>query len=168
MGEGLKKIDRLDLFPKIEIAFNHRLRTTLGTATVYYGPARGLIHLSSEVFLTAKLSEKKETVIHELAHVVTNLNYGRQMGHGREWKTTMKALGYPDAKRCHSAFVRKNKCSKYKLKCRKCAITIEIHKKTRTSMIKNIKSGRKRYWCKKCKSIFSYADCENAKYLGKK
>jgi SprT protein len=48
-----------------------------------------------EVFIT-------ETVPHEVAHVVTNVLFGRIKPHGKEWRSIMAFFGIPEPERCHN------------------------------------------------------------------
>lgn len=61
----------------------------------------GRIRLSSSALWRRATPEKRRnTVIHELAHVLANSYAGRNAGHGEEWKTWMRKLG-EEPIRCH-------------------------------------------------------------------
>lgn len=62
----------------------------------------GRVKLSaSALWLHASPTKRRNTVIHELAHVMANHEAGRSVGHGPGWKAMMRRLGEVP-KRCHS------------------------------------------------------------------
>ena len=62
----------------------------------------GVIRLSSHALWRCATPEKRRnTVVHELAHVIAWHKFGRTEGHGPRWKSIMRKLGEAP-KRCHT------------------------------------------------------------------
>jgi hypothetical protein len=62
----------------------------------------GLVRFSSPLWPRADVAERRNTVLHELAHVIAFARHGRKVkAHGREWKAIMRELG-ETPNRCHS------------------------------------------------------------------
>ena len=101
-----KKAGMEDVAKNILIIFSSRKRTTMGTAWTHYGhethPAYlrrgksriknplhplngcgrgGVIFFATKLFERADQSECHDTIIHEVAHILTNLKYGSSQGH---------------------------------------------------------------------------------------
>lgn len=92
--------------PGITIEVSHRLTSTMGKAiTDNYDsglPPRGKIRISaSALWRRASPEKRRNTVIHELAHILANWKAGKRSGHGWAWKAEMRAMGESPV-RCHS------------------------------------------------------------------
>lgn len=85
-----------------------------------------------------------KTYIHELAHIVSDVWYGRGTGHGPMWKKTMELLGQ-EPEICHSmktrAYARPQKRWIYKCEC-------TVHRVS-TTKHNRIKKGEN-YICRGC------------------
>jgi SprT protein len=58
------------------------------------------------------------TVVHEFAHLVTNLIYGRSVkSHGKEWKSIAKELGLKNPKSTNSLYTLRNRVEKFVYVC---------------------------------------------------
>lgn len=92
----------------------------------------------------------KQTVAHELAHLVTDHHTDcMAQSHGREWKRFMRFFGV-EPKTTHNygvtnARVRNKKRVLYKCDCRTHDISVAQHKK--------IVSGKAKYECRYCKTF---------------
>lgn len=76
------------VLPKIE--WNSRLRTTAGYAKY----KEHKVELNPHVFNRISKEEQINTVIHEMAHLISYSKYGRNGdGHGRLWRFTMLQMG---------------------------------------------------------------------------
>jgi predicted SprT family Zn-dependent metalloprotease len=85
----------------IHIEWSTRMTASMGNArTVPMGLHR--IKLSKPLWPKATAAERRNTVIHEAAHILANMRAGgRSQGHGRMWKVMMMLLG-GKPKRTHS------------------------------------------------------------------
>lgn len=98
MAEGADALGVPDL-DKIPWEFDLRRIRCLGAAKFYWGPNSKPI--SVEIIFSWKLwphvskAQRKNTTLHELAHVYVALAYGKQqaMAHGGAWKSAMHHMG---------------------------------------------------------------------------
>ncbi|MSP67490.1 MAG: M48 family peptidase [Alphaproteobacteria bacterium] len=78
------------------VALSSRARTMAGVAY----PHRRRIVLNAALLLEGRGADRNSTFLHECAHIVADIGFGRSCGHGPEWQRVMHALGEaPD--RCH-------------------------------------------------------------------
>lgn len=143
-AEAIEMIPEIADLPLI-IDLNSRMRSCGGTAQ--YSPYKSLIKLNYRLHRDNP-SEIKNTYLHELAHIITRLKYGRNGvdAHGWQWKSVMRSLGR-SPERCHKMDVSalKNKTTRiaYKCGCQVHNITKQRHNK--------IMRGTGSYQCGKCK-----------------
>ena len=79
--------DMPDLPRRVRIAYNPRLRTTLGRAVL----EENRVELNTRL-LRDHPAELVPTLVHELAHLVIRMRYGRVAPHGRHFRTLMRAV----------------------------------------------------------------------------
>jgi SprT-like family len=124
--EGLDKVGKPDLMPAITVLFRYGMRTNLGVAWTNYGPKStflsapeyvrdilgkqdepgGLLLFNVPLYRKIDAIERKHNILHELAHVVAELETGPKykVGHGPVWQMFMHRFGeVPE--RCHSVDV---------------------------------------------------------------
>jgi len=90
----------------VELEMSTRMTSSMGNArTDCYDssrPAAGRVKLAaSALWLHASPTKRRNTIIHELAHILANRTAGKRSGHGAVWKRTMRTLG-ETPKRCHT------------------------------------------------------------------
>lgn len=88
----------------INSEFNGRFSRRMGDATYSYATKHGECRYSSPLWAFADAEERRETVIHEVCHVLTFRIFGGERkikGHGPEWKRVMRIAG-AKGDRCHS------------------------------------------------------------------
>jgi hypothetical protein len=105
IAAALKKLDAPDLIGKVNWVYNPNLTSTMGYVRLYHILDWHLVHrieFSPELFRRARPEQRRQTVYHEVAHVVDGWRgtYNPKKPHGRSWKGLMRTLGIP-AKRCH-------------------------------------------------------------------
>lgn len=87
-----------------------------------------------------------DTVIHECAHVIAFIKYGRIKPHGYEWRSVCSMLGLKNPKRCHDYEVtqaRKTKKFAYTCSCgTKLTVGLNIYNKMQ---------GGRNYRCCSCR-----------------
>lgn len=84
--------------PLPRVVSNSRLRTTAGRARL----RDQIIEINPHLYARIEAADRRNTTLHEMAHLAAFNNYGsiHGGGHGAGWKRTMRALGLnPD--RCH-------------------------------------------------------------------
>ena len=82
----------------LTVEFSNRLKTSMGYA--YY--RKNIIRLSTRLWSRATITERRDTIRHELAHIVSFKMFGyRGTGHGANWKYIARQLGC-SAARCHN------------------------------------------------------------------
>ena len=77
-----------DLPGRIRIAYNPRLRTTLGRAVLDHR----LVELNTRL-LAGHPDQLVETLVHELAHLAVHIRYGPVRPHGLQFRAMMRAVG---------------------------------------------------------------------------
>ncbi len=105
------------------------------------------IHLNEFLFKESSFSDFKEIIIHEFAHLLCYLLFGKQSDpHGPKWISIMKSLGSTSisSKTNTFALVKKKPSDCFAL-CKCSSIVISAHRATK------IKNGVK-YRCRKCNS----------------
>jgi len=134
-----------ELFEDTVVQFSNRMTSCMGKAYRNHHT----MTFSTPLFIRATEGEREQTVVHEIAHLMTfhifGLNNGVK-GHGKEWKKIMRLLGKnPD--RCHnvdnSDIRRKVQRVEAKCNCQTFQIT-----KTRATKMRNGST----YRCRSCKT----------------
>lgn len=120
LRESLLKAEEAQvLFPSVAshirstlvLEWNDRMHRTMGTAR--YAKIKSCIELSTILWEVAPEDQKRETVYHEMAHIITDANRAndpitakltgdKQRHHGAKWRYVMHQIGYPNASRCHA------------------------------------------------------------------
>lgn len=133
----------------INIEFNNRLKSRAGDANSHHMRIR----LSPEVWAAAPESERRDTVLHEFAHIYTDKKYwvrpfgSRPSAHGWQWKTTMRELGLAP-NRCHKVVTPRMEAKRANSTPAYCRCM-----EHRLSKVKMNKIARGlSYVCKKCRS----------------
>lgn len=136
--------DLFELAEQVEITFNNRFTSKAGDANFL----RKRIRLSTALWGRMTDEQRRQTSIHEAAHIIARSKYGYAIkSHGVEWKSIMSKCGLPP-KRCHNIDTSglSKKHPRYLAYCR-CGhnhmLTIQ--------KVNDILHGRS-YICKKCKS----------------
>lgn len=79
------------------IQWNGRFSNRMGDANWVLRRVR----FSSVLWPRATVEDRRQTIIHEVCHIVANVTAGKTVRHGLAWKATMRRAGVrPD--RCHS------------------------------------------------------------------
>ena len=89
----------------------------------------------------------KNTVTHEVAHLITAACHGRTRPHGAEWSAIMKFLGVTNPKRCHDYPVDETKVRRQRRWTYRCDCAIHEISTTRH---KRLQSGQTLYHCRNC------------------
>ena len=138
----------------VRLSFNNngRMRTTAGRATTQRTMKYGMIDLNKRLFLsTGTISDFKNTVLHELAHIYANFYYGVNCGHDAKWKGLFTKIG-GNGKRCHSYEVNhlKAKTKSFEYSC-DCGISHSLGIRRHNKILNKIS----RYRCGSCKSVLT-------------
>jgi len=62
-----------------------------------------------------------KTIPHEVSHLVANVHFGKNCGHGREWKYVMQKVFGIEPNRCHQYDVRNHRARQTKVHVYRCA-----------------------------------------------
>jgi predicted SprT family Zn-dependent metalloprotease len=138
--------------------FNSRLRTTMGRAqTIWWGT--DVIELSGQLWGRATDAQRRQTIIHEVCHIVANRRSGKAQGHSRAWKLCMRVCGL-DPKRCHNVDVgdlrRPFKRRQGSKKC-VCGCQDRIHVLGRVRA-ERLESNPMRFSCRICRQHLRFQD----------
>lgn len=169
----------------IVLHYSDSMRTTRGRAWTHYGPhdyhngssalvqkqlqafhgkpRGGLLHWCIALYETASDEDREENCLHELAHILANLEAGKRVGHKAGWKRMMRRLGITP-KRCHSQDVShvKRKQRRYLVLCPdSCGWSFKATASRRTRRLNDSK-GRH---CPKCKAPLLRQHWMNAKEI---
>ena len=91
-----------ELASKIKYVWNSRFTRRMGDATYDFPNATGVVRFSKPLWGRADLRERKNTIVHEVCHIITFYKYGKSASpHGARWKKMMLLAGeFPE--RCHN------------------------------------------------------------------
>lgn len=152
VSDALNKVNRLDLLPLVKLEWNTRYTRCMGT----YSPKNGEIELSTQLFARATLEQQKQTVIHELCHMIVDY-ITRRAGkpavppHGALWKRQMVLVGH-EAKRCHNVDRTglRRTVTRYKITC---GCPTRSYQVTKT-MLTRIQNKYGKPMCKHCNTYW--------------
>ncbi len=162
IAEGMTLLGILPGAFNLKVEFNGRFCSRLGDAV--YNPENNLgrIRFSSKIWDLCPEDEKRQTVLHELCHVVnwwrgiTNpisaSLEGWESGHGKTWCRLMIRCGLKP-RRCHSVKIPKSlkkKMTRYRAWCKCTSIVHNISAIMKTK----IQRGEKRF-CAQCHQCIS-------------
>lgn len=88
-----------DFWKEIKFKWLNKLKSRAGDASKKNGVY--LMRLSIPLFSRATEEQKKETVIHEVCHLINFKQGLYNEKHGDFWRTAMIRSGYPNPQRCH-------------------------------------------------------------------
>lgn len=115
----------------VNIVWNKRMRSTAGRAFLNQAKVElnpKLLELGAEA-----LSHVRQTLLHELAHLLAHQRYGRGISaHGAEWKQACADMGIPGESATHTLPLPSNRQQKkWCYTCPSCAEVIERVRKMR-------------------------------------
>ncbi len=95
------------------------LETTLkGEVAGQAWPDKNLIRLNPVLYLENQIHYLKQTVAHEVAHLIAYHNYGSKIRpHGREWQWIMTCIFQLPAERCHQYDTTRSSRRPYLYRC---------------------------------------------------
>lgn len=143
LAEECSRLAQKDGFEpaSISLEWNNRFTSRLGDARVTdYTSRTGRVRLSRPLWRRAPEFQRRETMIHEIAHVYADLQK-RRAGHGPVWKLWMIRFGYSNPERCYSSTVvdrtgLKRKRKRYLFNCPSCNKEIKITPQLRSKWVK--------------------------------
>lgn len=129
------KLGRPELHEVITVEWNARLATTMGKAWTYFRERKGVIHLNPTLWARATEGQRRDTTVHEAAHILANLINGRKCGHGPLWADVMVRLGAPPV-RCHNVSTEgvRRKSVRYSIACPRCGTRIRFNPQQRAQV----------------------------------
>ncbi len=94
----------------------------------------------------------RETVPHEVAHVVTKLLHPKAKPHGPEWRSLMQYLGVTEPERCHrftltKGIERRQRQWFYRCTCREHLLSTTRHNR--------VQRNRAQYRCRFCGEVLT-------------
>jgi len=120
-------------FPVPELLFDLR-GTTAGRAYTYLNADFMLPKIRYNMRLAKENLENfvNRTVPHEVSHIIANRHFGKNCGHGREWKWVMVNVFGVEPKRCHDYNVEGHRVRKtfihvYTCGCGECKVGTKHH-----------------------------------------
>lgn len=149
--DALERLGYPDL--QVLIEWHPRFTARLGDATLKHGV--GFVRLSVPLWPRASANERRETVLHEICHVVVRYESKksgkRVRSHGHAWQHKMRTLGI-EPKRCHKVnrdgLKRTRRTVQMYCACAICPQTPRVAKRIRTGLYK--------YSCRKCKALLRF------------
>lgn len=147
--------EKLGFTEEVTIFFNGRLTSRGGDANW----RSKTIRLSPEVWEHGTDATRRQTVLHEFAHIFAGIKYGSR-GHDWRWKNVMHSLGI-EPKRCHNTITPRiaerratRAASRVTVYC-----PCQSHKVTKR-MHDKISRGHS-YKCMRCQGRISIVDIKN-------
>lgn len=105
VGETLKTLDRIDLLPDLQVLWSDRFTSKMGDARWRPLRQKHRVRFSAPLWPRATPKERRETVIHEVCHIVAfQLAFEKSRKikpHGIEWQDLMLRCGI-QPERTHS------------------------------------------------------------------
>lgn len=155
----LQVVKHEHLAKQIGIQWSTRMTRKMGEATEFENPnscplkTKYLLKFSIIFWVHATPEERKETVIHEMAHVLCfHLYPNMKIYHGAEWLEIMGKFGYKDASKYTTVKIpEKFQPKRFSVKCgcREHQVTIKI--------INQMKKGIT-YRCSVCKGLIVFKE----------
>lgn len=151
LGKNMPAIPRIELVQS-------RMKSSVAHARYKRTENIAVITLGADFFKLLKV-QMRETLIHELSHIVQRIFWPNSEPHGPEWKHLMHLFGFPNARVCvgHSDFaesvsftrVKRESTIVYTCFCCKSKINIGLN------LQQKIKDNKGKYHCMKCKSVIT-------------
>jgi len=102
VAEVCERCGHPEVAGRIELRWSQRMTSAMGNASRRNMMAyHYTIKLSTPLFLRATVDERRQTIIHEVCHVLDGIVNNRKMSHGPTWKAMMKRAGVTP-QRCHN------------------------------------------------------------------
>lgn len=155
--------------PVISLEWNSRFTRRMGDATMY-ASGSNRIRFSSKLWPMATPEKRRNTMIHELAHVYAHRVNGDR-GHGRWWKQWMRRFGVAP-ERCYSVTAEnfhnpeavqalRRKVKKWEIACPGCGNKLRFGTRLRNNWINKRQTRR----CNGCKTHLTTRDALAAKQV---
>lgn len=99
----VRLVTKAELKPALPVRWNRRLRTSMGRAKCRLDKGRWVpvaVEFNPRLWARATPAERRETVIHEVAHIIANVRHQQSCGHDARWQAVMVELG-GSLERCH-------------------------------------------------------------------
>jgi len=125
---------------------NYNLSGRIAGKAVYDDPFKGEIRLNEQLFRENEADFIRQTVAHEVAHVISHYHF-QSRGHKGYWRTVMQWFGV-EPKRCHNYDTQNAARKTYECNCQ-----CMVHKVS--SIVYNRMLRGKKYACKKCKTLLT-------------
>jgi len=143
----------------LTLEWSDKMSRCIGLAQYNAKRKEASIRLSTILWEAAPEHEKRETVFHEFAHIVVDVDRAarevprgdRRSIHGDDWRYVMHKLGYPNAARCHDVVNESYERAKGK---------IPVHCSCKADPIAWVSFGKARRLtsgatvCRKCRGTF--------------
>lgn len=145
--------------PNLKVVFemNYSFTRRMGDAEYFPAEQSGLVRFSMPLWPLASPTERYETIVHEVCHIVdkyfsyTKAGWGRDSSHGYRWQSLMIKCGL-EPTRCHTVQrppeLKRKPQTKFTVYC-----GCKEHRVTNT-ILKRMSGGTK-YRCQKCGSYIS-------------
>ena len=105
IGQTLATLECLELHERIEVRWNARFTSKMGSASYRHLEQRHTLQFSVPLWPRAEPGERRKTVIHETCHIVAYyeaFSVGKKIKpHGPEWQALMRRCGI-EPERTHS------------------------------------------------------------------
>lgn len=139
----------------IDVVISHKMQTSLATASMKRnGDKREyILKINERLWIRASDEEKRNTLIHEICHLVEFYNYDKiqrtRAGHGPVWESYMRKCGLnPYCERFHNVYCHDLKRAQHKWD----ASCLCGKHKISTTKARRIMENRQQYICRRCGS----------------
>jgi len=156
------------LLSHMTLVWSHRMSRTFGLARYAHAKKEMGVTLSSILWEAASEEERRETVYHEVAHIIVYLiHYHKNPrprkspeAHGREWKWTMRMIGYPNPSAKHTVanHVYEESVGNIPVYCGCSSDPAAWVSKIKAAKMNLHASRGRTYVCRKCRSSFVVGD----------
>lgn len=128
----------------VKVEFNNRFTRRAGDASGKNSTREYRVRFSVPLFERTTVEERENTIIHEVAHIITFILYPKATGHGPEWRSVHRRLGR-EPSRCHNI----DRTGLQNMRVVKC--DCKTYNVTQTLYTRRMNQYNSVGYCKKCK-----------------
>lgn len=136
---------------KVDVLFNARLTGCVGRAKYWHYRKVGSVEFSTQLWSRINDEERENTIIHEVAHIIAFIVYGKVKPHGWEWQSIHRKLGSEPRRTCDNIDTAgiTRKVKKFNIECDFCGYnwvlsqTLITRRENKIGCIGKCKCGKK-------------------------
>ncbi len=133
--DTLVTLNKVDLYDRLEVTYENSFTRRMGDAWVSRDKTQLRVRFSIPLWALATEAQRKETVVHEVCHIVDMMDNGHRIygAHGISWGMLMRKCGLAP-NRCHTVErpqELKRNVQRFEAKCSCKTFRITTHRRTK-------------------------------------